>query len=242
MMQKLILGDCLEKMREIPDGSVNMVLCDLPYGTTKCSWDIILPFEILWKEYRRIVKPNSAIVLHGSQPFTSLLVTSNIKEFKHEWIWKKSRSGSALTAKYAPVKRHESILVFCKGRVNYYPQMQNGEPYSRRGYSLKTNNHGLGLKEINVTNTGTRFPISVQDFKQNWSKQQQIHPTQKPTELAEWLIKSYSKEGDLILDNCMGSGTTCLAAKNLGRQFIGIEKDEKYYNIAKTRIFGEDCS
>lgn len=114
--------------------------------------------------------------------------------------------------------------------------MQSGEPYSRKGYSLKTNNHRLGLKEINVTNTGTRFPISVQDFKQNWSKQQQIHPTQKPTELSEWLIRSYSKEGDLILDNCMGSGTTCLAAKRLNRQFIGIEKDEIYFKIAEKRI------
>lgn len=235
-LNKVHLGDCLELMREIPNQSVDLILCDLPFGTTKCSWDIIIPFEKLWEQYHRIIKPNCAIVLHGSQPFTSLLVCSNIKEFKHEWIWKKSRSGSALTAKYAPVKRHENILVFCKGKVNYFPQMQEGKPYSRNGYTLKTNNHGLGLKEINVDNKGTRYPISTLDIKQNWSKQQQIHPTQKPIELAEWFINCYSKEGDLVLDNCAGSGSTLIAAKNLGRNFIGIEKEEKYWKIANQRI------
>ena len=236
LINKLILGDCLKVMQEIDDKSVDLILCDLPFGSTSCSWDVIIPFEKLWEQYHRIIKPNCAIILHGSQPFTSLLIASNIKEFKHEWIWKKSRSGSALTAKYAPVKRHENILVFCKGRVNYFPQMQEGKAYSRNGYKLKTNNHGLGLKKINVNNKGTRYPISILDIKQNWSKQQQIHSTQKPIELAEWFIKSYSKENDLILDNCFGSGSTLVAAKNLNRQFIGIEKEEKYFNIAKERL------
>lgn len=235
-LNKIYLQDCLEGMKLIDNKSIDLIYADLPFGTTKCKWDIILDFEKLWAQYHRIIKPNCAIILHGSQPFTSLVVSSNIKEFKHEWIWQKSRSGSALTAKYAPVKRHENILVFCKGRVNYYPQMQKGEPYSRNGYKLKTNNHGLGLKEINVNNLGTRYPISILDVKQNWSKQQQIHPTQKPVELAEWFIKSYSKEDNLILDNCIGSGTTALACMNLKRNFIGFENNEEYYKTACKRI------
>jgi site-specific DNA-methyltransferase (adenine-specific) len=232
----LILGDCLEKMKEIPDESVDMVLADPPYGSTSCKWDIVIPFEPLWKELNRVTKVKSSVLMMGSQPFSSLLVCSNIKNFKHEWIWKKSRSGSALTARYAPVKRHEGIFVFSKGKMQYNPIMEEGKPYSRMGYKLKTNNHNIGLKEINVNNFGTRFPISVLDIKQNWSKQQQIHPTQKPVELMEYLIKTYSNEGDTVLDFVFGSGTVGVACKNLKRNFIGIEKDENYFNIAKNRI------
>jgi site-specific DNA-methyltransferase (adenine-specific) len=223
-------------MAEIQDKSIDLIYTDLPFGTTLCDFDCRIDLNLLWTQYNRIIKPGAAIILHASQPFTSILVCSNIKHFKHEWIWKKSRSGSALTAKYAPVKRHESILVFCNGKVNYYPIMQEGKPYSRNGYKLKTNNHKIGLKEINVNNLGTRYPISILDIKQNWSKQQQVHPTQKPIELAEWFIKSYSRENDLILDSCAGSGTTGLAALNLNRNFILIEKDENYYNLILKRL------
>jgi len=219
---------------------VDMILCDLPYGTTACKWDNIIPFDMLWQNYERIIKKNSAIVLFGIQPFTSSLIMSNIKRFKYEIIWHKSKSGSEFTAKYRPVAKHESILVFGKGKIIYNPQMVEGSPY-RRVHKVSENyinNHNIGfnIKESITENKGERYPGSVQYFPQKWRQQDQLHPTQKPVELCEWLIKSYSNEGDLILDNSMGSGSTGIACKNLNRDFIGIEFDEKYYNIAKQRI------
>lgn len=235
---KLFFGDCLEQMKKIPDKSVDMILCDLPYGTTACKWDVIIPFEPLWEQYKRIRKDNSAIVLFGSEPFASYLRISNIKEFKYDWVWKKSKSGSAFTAKYRPVNKHEMLCVFGKGKINYYPQCTEGEPYQRVLRRSNTNNHGLGFSKNDTVyeNKGYRYPITVQEFQQKWRRQDQLHPTQKPVELLEYLIKTYTKEGDIVLDNCMGSGSTGVACANLNRKFIGIEKDEKYFNLAKERI------
>lgn len=230
-------GDCLEVMKDIPDHSVDLILCDLPYGTSKCKWDVIIPFDEMWFQYNRITKPNSPIILFGSQPFTAELIHSNIKEFKHEWVWVKSRSGSAITAKYRPVKLHEDVLVFCKNTPTYNPQMTTGEPYYRKPANNKKNDHMFGvISNMETNNLGTRYPITVQHFKQNWSKQQQIHPTQKPVALCEYLIKTYSNPNDFVLDNCMGSGTTGVAALNTNRRFIGIELDPTYCGIAKERI------
>lgn len=235
---KLYLGDCLEVMEHIPDQSIDMVLCDLPYGTTKCEWDTVIPFDKLWDEWHRISRTISTpILLFGTMPFICEMWNSNKKEYKHEWIWEKSRSGSAITAKYCPVKIHEHILVFCRGTPNYYPIMDVGDPYSRKSRNNNRNDHKFGVNSNMVTiNNGTRFPKTIRYEKQDWSKQQQLHPTQKPVALCEYLIKTYSNEGDTVLDNCMGSGTTGVACINTGRNFIGIEKDEKYFNIASDRI------
>jgi DNA modification methylase len=236
---KLMQGDCLERMKEIPDGSVDMVCADLPYGTTSCKWDSVIPLDALWAEYKRVCKPSSAIVLTACQPFTATLVMSNPKWFKHEWIWHKSKSGSAFTAKVRPMAKHESIIVFGRGRVTYNPQMVKGEPYSRTRKPPPINNHKLGLGsngESTTVNNGTRYPESVQFFQQKWRRQDQVHPTQKPVALMEYMIRTYTNDGGTVLDNTMGSGTTGVACANLGRDFIGIEKDLDYFNIALTRI------
>ena len=191
----------------------------------------------MWEQLKRIIKPNGAIVLFGSQPFTSALVMSNPKWFKHDWVWFKSRSGSAITAKYRPVKRHEDILVFCKTTPKYNPQMTDGKSYYRKSSNNKKNDHKFGLNsDMETKNTGTRYPITVQYFKQNWSKQQQLHPTQKPVALFEYLIKTYTNDGETVLDFTAGSGTTGIACLNTNRNFIGIEKDENYFKLAKERI------
>lgn len=236
---KIYNEDCIGEhgMCLIPDKSIDMILCDLPYGTTKCKWDSILPFDKLWEQYKRIIKDNGAIVLTASQPFTSALVMSNPKWFKHDWVWYKSRSGSAITAKYRPVKRHEDILVFCKTTPKYNPQMTNGTPYHRKSSNNKNNNHGFGINSnMETNNTGTRYPITIQYFKQNWSKQQQLHPTQKPVALFEYLIRTYTNEGETVLDNCIGSGTTAVACINTKRNYIGFETDTTYCEIANKRI------
>lgn len=235
---ELYLGDCLEIMQRFPDKSVDMILCDLPYGTTTCSWDIIIPFDRLWEQYHRIVRtPNSPIVLFGVMPFICEMWASNKKEYRHEWIWEKSRSGSAITAKHCPVKIHEHILVFSKESPNYFPIMQQGKPYFRQSTKSDHNDHNFGILGNVVTeNNGTRYPKTILSFKQNWSKQQQLHPTQKPVELCEYLIKTYSKENDVVLDNCMGSGTTGVACIKTNRNFIGVEKEQKYFEIAQKRI------
>lgn len=244
-MINLMQGDCLELMKSIPNGSVDMILCDLPYGTTACKWDTVIPFEPLWDQYTRVIKPNGAIVLFGSQPFTSALVMSNPKMFKYEWIWEKSKSGSAFTAKFRPVNKHENILVFAKGKTTYNPIMTEGTPYSRNHDTTEcgVNNHSIGFnrKKVTTVNTGFRYPITVQKFQQKWRRQDQIHPTQKPVSLCEYLIKTYTDEGQLVLDNTMGSGTTGVACVNTKRKFIGIEQDENYFAIAKYRIVSTLC-
>ena len=239
MAVKLILGDCLEKMKDVPDNSIDLVLTDPPYGTTACKWDSVIDLDLMWAQLKRVVKPNGAIVLFGSQPFTTVLIGSNIKNYKHSWVWEKSRSGSSITAKNCPIKIHEDVLVFERtGKtVNYNPAMEEGDPYSRKAKYNNANNHRFGISNnIETTNTGTRYPKTIRFEKQDWSKQQQLHPTQKPVALMEYLIKTYTNEGDMVLDFTMGSGTTGVACVNLNRDFIGIEKDETYFNIADNRI------
>jgi len=240
----LFCGDCLELMREIPDNSVDMVCADLPYGTTACKWDSVIPLGALWAEYKRVCKPSAASVLTACQPFTAALVMSNPKWFKHEWIWHKSKSGSSFTAKVRPMAKHESVLVFGRGRVTYNPQMVEGEPYSRTKKPPPINNHNLGLGsngESTTVNNGTRYPESIQFFQQKWRRQDQVHPTQKPVALMRYLIRTYTNEGDTVLDNTMGSGTTGVAAMNEGRSFIGIEKDADFFRVASERIYSANA-
>lgn len=238
----LMKGDCLERMKEIESGSVDAIICDIPYGTTSCKWDSIIPLDAMWKELHRIIKPNRAIVLFGSQPFTSILITSNLKMFKYEWIWEKSKSGSAFTAKYRPVNKHENILVFGKGTLLYKPVLTEGTPYSRNHdvSECDVNNHGIGFnrKVVKTENNGFRYPITVQKFQQKWRRQDQIHPTQKPVELMEYLIKTYTNENETVLDFTFGSGTTGVACMNTNRKFIGIEMDDNYFDIGSKRITG----
>ena len=242
-MYQLYNNDCLEVMKTLPDKSIDCIICDLPYGTTKCSWDVVIPFEDMWKELKRLRKDETPIILFGVEPFASYLRISNIKEFKYDWVWRKSKSGSAFTAKYRPVNKHEMICVFGKGKVTYNPQMEVGQPYTRthKISECDINNHGMGFnkREIVSVNEGYRYPITVQEFQQKWRRQDQVHPTQKPVELLEYLVKTYSNEGDTILDFTMGSGSTGVACLRTKRKFVGIEKDENYFQIAKERIENE---
>ena len=236
----LIKGDCIEKMKAIPDKSIDFICCDLPYGTTKNNWDIVIPFDELWEQYNRIIKDDGGIALFASGLFTSKLALSNEKMFKHEIIWHKSKSGSSFTAKYRPVQKHENILIFGKGKIVYNPQLEKGEPYYRKrkaNKGNKPNNHKLGVtSESETNNTGFRYPSTVQFFQQKWRRQDQLHPTQKPIKLIEWLIKSYSNEESTVLDNTMGSCSTGVACIRNNRNFIGIEKDKKYFDISVNRI------
>ncbi len=223
-------GDCLELMKDIPDKSIDMILCDLPYGTTACKWDSIIPFEPLWGQYERIIKDNGAIVLTASQPFTTVLINSNIKRFRYSWIWEKEQGVNFLMAKKQPLKVHEDICVFSKKQPVYNPQMTEGKPYiSGKGDSGEVTGR---VKKVQTKNNGTRYPRSVIQFKRETG----LHPTQKPVELFEYLIKTYTNEGETVLDNCMGSGTTAIACINTNRNFIGFELDKHYYDIAKERI------
>lgn len=234
-------GDCLAVMKDIPDKSVDLILCDLPYGTTSCKWDVIIPFDELWKHYLRIIKDKGNIVLFGNGLFAYKLALSNEKMFRYEMIWKKSKCGSAITAKYMPLKKHENILVFGHSAAYYEPQMQEGTPYKRKYTPYKTNNHGYGIKGVEIDNKGTRHPSTVLEFPQKWRRQDQMHPTQKPVELMEFLIRSFCPEGGVVLDNCMGSGSTGVACVNTKRCFIGIEKDKDYFDAAKLRIENADA-
>jgi site-specific DNA-methyltransferase (adenine-specific) len=229
--------DCLKVLPTLPDKSIDLVLTDPPYGTTACKWDSVIPFEPMWKQLKRIIKENSAIALFGSEPFSSHLRLSNLDFFKYDWIWHKSKCGSPLTAKYKPLTKHEIISVFGK-IIKYNPQFTKGKPYKRNCKMGDINNHKFGLKNINVDNKGTRFPISIIEFNQKWRRQDQVHPTQKPIELMEYLIKTYTNEKDTVLDFTMGSGSTGVACKKLNRKFIGIEMDKNYFDIAKNRIEG----
>ena len=230
----LFQGDCLDIMPLIPDKSVQLILADLPYGTTACKWDSILDLNLLWKQYKRIIKDNGAIVLTASQPFTTKLISSNYEMFRYEWIWEKTLFSNFALVKKQPAKLHENILVFYKKQPIYNPQMQEGKPYTDkpRKRTMGIIDDAIGIKKA-IENKGERYPSSVQKYSNgnNGTK----HPTQKPLELMKYLIKTYSNENDMVLDNTMGSGTTCLAAKELNRKFIGIEKEPKYYEIACQR-------
>lgn len=236
----LYLGDCLEVMQSIPDGSVDMILCDLPYGTTACKWDTVIPFEPLWAQYRRVAKRNAAIVLTASQPFTSALVMSNPSEFRHEWVWEKNRGSNFLNVKREPMKEHEVAVVFSAGGWTYNPQMQerNGSGKALVGKVVPcgggSDNYG-GYKPMGGVLAELRVPSSVQRFN-TASGRDKFHPTQKPVALMEYLIRTYTQEGETVLDNCTGSGTTGVACANTGRKFIGIEREPKYFDIACRRI------
>lgn len=238
----LVQGDCLEAQQRLSGGSVDLILTDLPYGTTSCVWDDIIPMAALWSQYRKVLQPKGCVILFGNQPFTSRLVQSNLPWFKQALVWDKNKCGSPGLAKIRPMQTHEDILVFAPGRTTYNPQMTVGTPYSRKsksdeGYVGRCNNHGYGLKaRTEFTNEGTRYPKSVISISRDFSAQQQIHPAQKPVPLLEWLIRTYSNEGDMVLDSTMGSGSTGVAAMNTGRKFIGIERDEAYFKIAQQRI------
>ena len=233
-LNKVYCGDCLELMQEIDDKSIDMVLCDLPYGTTACKWDVIIPFDLLWKQYERIIKDNGAIVLNASQPFTSKLVMSNIEMYRHCWIWNKNNSAGFATVKIRPFIICEDILVFGKNKVSYYPQMETrGKPRSKNGYSV-SNNYGI-IPSTDKTKNNVYYPKNLINIS-NASQKGKVHPTQKPVELCEYLIKTYTNEGETVLDNCCGSGTTGVAAKNLHRNYILIEKEEKYCQIAEERL------
>jgi len=230
-INKIYQGDCLELMKKIEDKSIDMILCDLPYGTTACKWDTIIPFEPLWGQYKRIIKDNGAIVLTASQPFTSALVMSNIKMFKYELIWNKDLCKNPGLAKIRPLPSFESILAFGKGKVIYNPQMEEGKPYNdvrkkpTQVHNGNEHKYGFSGNTVNVVNNGYRFSKSVITIRNANFKGQ--HPTQKPVALFEYLIKTYTNEGDLVLDNCAGSGTTGVACQNLKRDFILIEKEPK---------------
>lgn len=231
---KLLHGDCLELMNDISDNSVDMILCDLPYGTTKCKWDVIIPFDKLWEQYNRIIKDNGAIVLFGSEPFSSYLRISNVKNYKYDWVWDKVKPSGHLNAKIMPLKQHEIISVFCNGKLNYYPIMINQKERVSKNYlNNKTDLFG-NEKQVTSLRT-TKYPKTILSFS-NAIQKGKLHPTQKPVALLEYLIKTYTNEGETVLDNCMGSGSTGVACVNTNRKFIGIEKDDKYFKIAKERI------
>lgn len=244
-----MMGDTLEKMKEIPDGSVDMILCDLPYGTTACKWDTVIPFEPLWAAYRRVCKKNAAIVLTASQPFTSVLIASNLGAFKYCWVWEKTRPGDIFNAKNKPLKAHEDVCVFSDGttancspnKMPYFPQdvgeggvKTNNPDEVERAFKSKRPSH----KQNHVTH-GSGYPRSI--LKIPNPNKGSVHPTQKPVALMEYLIRTYTTEGETVLDNTMGSGTTGVACANTGRSFIGIERDEKYFAIARERILGDEA-
>jgi len=232
-MIDLHLGDCLEIMKQIPDGSVDAIICDLPYGTTQNKWDSVINLDALWIEYKRIC--NGAIVLTAQTPFDKVLGFSNLKMLKYEWIWVKENGTGFLNAKKSPLKNHENVLVFYDKPPTYNPQMRTGfKPYVCKQGSTKSKNYGSQAGAVTESN-GERYPLTVIEFQRDKYK---IHPTQKPVALMEYFVKTYTNEGDTILDNCMGSGTTGVACKNLNRNFIGIEKDEAYFEIARKRING----
>jgi site-specific DNA-methyltransferase (adenine-specific) len=235
---QLFNGDCLEVMKSIQDGSVDMVLADLPYGTTACKWDTIIPFELLWQQYKRICKPNAAIVLTASQPFTSSLVMSNPVIFKHEWIWIKNAGSNFANTVREPFKEHESVLVFSFGSWTYNKQMQERSKSgkSRVKTPVKFETSSDNYREFERVDTKIMPELRVPSSYQKFNRERGLHPTQKPVALFEYLIKTYTNPGETVLDNVMGSGTTGVACKNLGREFIGIEKDEAYFKIAEARI------
>lgn len=237
-MIKLYQGDCLEIMQQIKDKSIDMVCCDLPYGTTKCKWDTVIPFDKLWEQYERIIKDNGAIILFGKQPFTSDLINSNRKLFRYELIWEKTRAGNSMQVCKQPSAIHENILVFYKNQPTYNDiKFKVDEKYIDKRKSIRNSfynsEHYSGVMKRKADD-GWRHPQSILPFNSVWEKG--MHPTQKPVELISWLIKSYTNEKDIVLDNCMGSGTTGVACKKLNRRFIGIELEKKYFDIAEKRI------
>ena len=244
---ELYKGDCLEVMKKIPSGSIDAIITDPPYGTTACKWDSVIDFKLMWEQLNRIIKPNGAIVLFGSEPFSSALRMSNIKNYKYDWKWDKVNSGSFAIAKYRPLTVFEDIVVFGKGNINYYPIMELAEEKNKRPRNgeykrKKDNSNGMGsgvFKSSKTHNESLRFPKNKLVYNKNkgeLNSLNRIHPTQKPVKLMEYLIKTYTNENETVLDFTMGSGSTGVAAKNTNRNFIGIEQDQNYFNIAEQRI------
>ena len=239
--------DCLEGMKAIPDGSVDAVICDLPYGTTANKWDVLIPFDELWREYKRVTKPDANIILFASGMFTALLMISQKDMWSYNLVWKKGEKITGfINANIKPLSNHEDIVVFRKsGKAVYNPQMEKGEPYDKSKYSGMNAMHCYsapkGYNYVNKPNDGTRFPKSILNFKQNWQRNFQLHPTQKPVDLLRYLVLTYTNEGDTVLDNCMGSGTTAIACIKERRHFIGFELSKEYFDKAVKRIKAEQA-
>lgn len=236
---RFYIGDCLEVMKEIPDGCIDMILCDLPYGTTACPWDSVIPFEQLWIEYRRLIKENGAIVLTANQPFTSILVCSALDVYKYNWVWKKTKVTNVLNAKIQPLRTIEDILIFSKTTPTYNPQdlircvKKTGTGVSKKGKQGEATGKIKQTDDGKYLQTQTNYPRNLLEIA---SEGKTIHPTQKPVALFEYLIKTYTNEGELILDNCAGSGTTAVACENTNRKWVCIEQDKTYYDLAVNRI------
>ena len=250
-MIDLRLGDCLEVMKSIPNGSIDAIITDPPYGTTACKWDSVIDFDLMWEQLNRIIKPNGAIVLFGSEPFSSALRMSNIKNFKYDWIWEKNMPTGAAFSKYQPMRIYEQIMCFSINKSNYFPQMVKRTDeefkavYRRNDSITKKTGEQYGsdiIKRIRKPKNEQwyKYPTNILKYKIDRKRNGKGHPTQKPVELMEYLIKTYTNEGETVLDFTMGSGTTGVAAKNLDRKFIGIEQDENYFNIATERINKEE--
>lgn len=252
-MLDLRQGDCIEAMKDIPDHSIDLILCDLPYGTTACAWDSVIPFAPLWAEYRRIVKTDAAIVLTASQPFTTALIASNMEAFCYTWVWNKQFAGNFVQAKRMPLRTHEDVLVFClSGRSpRYFPQMEKRDKPIKKGGNNPSK--AIPIRQTDAARTfgeaekvyDEKHPVTIISVSNRGAGDRGLHPTQKPVALMEYLIRTYTNEGDTVLDNCMGSGTTGVACVNMSRRFIGIERDEKYFEIARSRIeaavYGDLC-
>ena len=232
-LNKIYNEDCLEGMKRIDDKSIDMILCDLPYGMTYNKWDTVIPLDKLLEQYERIIKDNGAIVLTAQTPFDKVLGTSNLKMLRYEWIWEKENATGFLNAKKQPLRKHENILVFYKRLPLYNPQMGKGKSYTAVRKEKPSLNYYNNQKMTKTVSDGERYPVSIIKFNRDKEK---LHPTQKPVALFEYLIKTYTDEGEIVLDNCIGSGTTAVACLNTNRNFIGFEKEEKYYNIANERI------
>ncbi len=232
---KLIHGDCLAEMAGIPDKFVDMILCDLPYGTTACKWDSVIPFAPLWAHYKRVIKDRGAIVLFGSEPFSSHLRLSNLDWFKYDWIWDKPHGTGFLNAKKSPIKAHETISVFCNGSPSYFPQKTTGHARKTATKRMDVTPVYGEQRGVHSYDSTERYPRTVQTFSSD-KQTSSLHPTQKPVALLEYLVKTYSLEGEIVLDNCMGSGSTGVACANTARKFIGIEMDARYFKIASDRI------
>jgi len=238
MKVNLIHGDCLEKMADIEDGSVDMILADPPYGTTACKWDSIIPLEPMWEQLKRVIKPNGAIAICGSEPFSSTVRTSNLKNYKYDWIWNKVNKFTGYQiAKIQPMRDHENVMVFCNGKTPYNRQMRDGEYTTRHvgNRNAKTLPKTLGFRPDNGRKVSGLNPKMILDIPAQRTTKG-LHPTQKPVALMEYLVKTYTNEGETVLDFTMGSGTTGVACKNLNRSFIGIEMDDKYFELARERI------
>lgn len=233
---KLYHGDCLEVMKGIPDKSIDMILCDLPYGTTRNKWDSVIPFDELWREYKRIIKDNGAIVLTSQGIFTAKLILSNEKWFKYKLVWEKSKATNFLNAKKQPLRKHEDICIFYNKQPIYNPQMREGKPYDKGVRKDQLTGSYGDFNPVHVKSEGKRYPTDVVYFKTAESEGKVYHSTQKPVGLLEYLIKTYTNENEVVLDCCMGSGSTGVAALNTNRRFVGIELDEKYFNIAVERL------